>query len=164
MEKMKLPSFSGDLRSYAKFKSDFVKHVMPGLSKEDSAAYVLKSCLSGKAKEIIYNMDDSRSEMWTCLDEKYGDPSKLADLVIHDIRKLKPVKDGEYKRFIEFVEVIERGFRDLELLKISREMSNTGTVSLIEERLPKDIRREWSKEVNRRGSTVEIHNKFSCLL
>jgi hypothetical protein len=44
------------------------------------------------------------------------------------------------------------------------EISNSGTVSLIEERLPRDIKREWSREVNRSTSKVEQKNKFPYLL
>lgn len=44
------------------------------------------------------------------------------------------------------------------------EISNNGTVSLIEERLPRGIKREWSREVNKSGSVVEEKNKFPYLL
>ncbi|KAK3744163.1 hypothetical protein QZH41_006681 [Actinostola sp. cb2023] len=40
MEKIKLPTFDGNIRNYARFKSDFQKHVMPSLSK-DAAPYTL---------------------------------------------------------------------------------------------------------------------------
>jgi hypothetical protein len=44
------------------------------------------------------------------------------------------------------------------------EISNSGTVSLIEEQFPRDIKREWSREVNRSTSKVEQKNKFPYLL
>ena len=73
-------------------------------------------------------------------------------MVVNDIRRLKYIKEGDTKAFIVLVETIERGYRDLVLLGIEKEISNTGTVSTIEERLPRDIRREWPKEVNKEGS------------
>ena len=45
---------------------------------------------------------------------------------------------------------------------MEKEISNIGTVSFIEERLPRDIRREWSKKVNKYGSTVN-EGQISCL-
>ena len=49
-------------------------------------------------------------------------------------------------------------------VEIEQEISNISTVSIIEEKLPKNIRREWSREVNRTYSTVEESNKFPYLL
>ena len=45
MERMKMPNFSGNIRDYPRFKADFTKHVMPLAKSDDSAAYLLKSCL-----------------------------------------------------------------------------------------------------------------------
>ena len=50
MEKVKLPTFDGNLRNYARFKSDFQKQVQPNLSK-DAAPYTLRSCLAKRASE-----------------------------------------------------------------------------------------------------------------
>ena len=74
---MKYPSFSGELRRYAKFNADFMKHVMPSVPSKESAAYVLKSCFDGRAKEVVHNIDDNIENMWSRLDEKYGDLSKV---------------------------------------------------------------------------------------
>ena len=53
------------------------------------------------------------------------------------------------------------GYRDLLRLGIKQD---TSTVSIIEEKLPKVIRRELSREVNRTNSKVDEFNKFPCLL
>ena len=49
--------------------------------------------------------------MWRRLDEKYGKASKLTDAVMNDIKRMRPVREGEYKKFIELVDVVERGSR-----------------------------------------------------
>jgi hypothetical protein len=36
------------------------------------------------------------------LDEKYGDPAKIAYVVIESIKEVKVTKEGEHKRFINF--------------------------------------------------------------
>ena len=53
LERMKMPSFSGDIKEYPRFKADFQKHVMPCLKNKDSSAYVLKSCLSAGPLDIV---------------------------------------------------------------------------------------------------------------
>ena len=55
----------------------------------DSAAYTLKNCLSSELdKRLVQYVDDDIGKMWKCLDERYGDPSKLVDVVLNDIRKI----------------------------------------------------------------------------
>ena len=164
VEKMKLPVFNGEMRHYAKFKSDFEKYVMPSIKLKESSAYVLRSCLSENVKDIIINVEDKIDKIWKRLDEKYGDISKLADMIVNDVRKIRPIREGDNKGFISLVDTIEKGYRDLALLSFEKEISNTGTVSLVEEKLPRDIMREWSKEVNRDGSCVDVRDKFPALL
>ena len=43
-------------------------------------------------------------------------------------------------------------------------MSNSVAVSLMEEKLPKTICREWARKVNKTGSKVSDKNKFPSLL
>ena len=72
-------------------------------------------------------------EMWKRLDEKYGKASKFTDAIMNDIKKLRAVREGEDRRFVELVDVVESGFRDLERLELQKEMSNSTAVSIIEE-------------------------------
>ena len=83
--------------------------------------------------------------MWKKLDEKYGKPSKIADVVMYDIKKLRAIREGDGKRFIDLVDIVEKGYRDLLRVGIEQEISNTSTVSIIEEKLPRDIRRKLSE-------------------
>ena len=72
--------------------------------------------------------------------------------------------EGDDQAFLEFVNTVERSYHDLARIKMEAEISNSGTVSLIEERLPRGIKREWSREVNKSDSKVEQKNKFPYLL
>ena len=133
------------------------------MKSKDSTAYVLRSCLTKVPLDIVRYEDDDLDEMWKRLDEKYGKPSKLADVVMRDIKKLCAIREGDDRRF-DVVDVVEKGYCDLSRVGIEREISNTSTVSIIEEKLPKDITREWSREVNRTNSKVEEPNMFPYLL
>ena len=87
----------------------------------------------------------------------------LVDIVMNEVRKIH-INEGDSKNFIQFVNVIERGYADLCTLNIEKEMSNSITVSMIEEKLPNDIRREWSKKVNKSHSSVDPFDKFPHLM
>ena len=164
LESMKLPVFSGNIRDYPRFRSDFERHILPELESDERAAYVLKSCLTGPPFYDVCNVDGDIKEMWKRLNEKYGQPSKLADIIVLDIKNLKAVKEEDDQAFIELVNIVERGYYDLARIKMESEVSNNATVSLVEERLPRTIRREWSKEVNKSGSVVKSVDKFPYLL
>ena len=88
------------------------------------------------------NVDDDLKEMWERFDEKYGKPSKLIDVVVNDIRRLKIVHEGEQHKFLHLIDSVERGYRYLSRMKLDKEMSNNTVVSMIQEKLPRDIGRE----------------------
>ena len=162
LERMKLPYFNGYVRDYIRFKSDFVKYVMPEITSKSKAAYVLKSCLCPITRSKVANIDDDLDAMWNRLDEIYGRVSKLVDVVMFGIKSVKPLKDGDNKGFLELVDIVEKGYQDLKRMNVEKEMSNATTVSFIEERLPRLIRREWSLKVSQ--ERAEDTNHFSALM
>ena len=56
LERMKMPNFNGTIREYPRFKSDFLKQVMPEIGSKDKAAYALKSCLSAQPYTKVQNV------------------------------------------------------------------------------------------------------------
>ena len=108
LEKIKLPKFEGEIREYRQFKRDFQGHVEPTLDKGD-VSYVLRSCLGEEPYETVKSVDDDVNEMWKRLDDKYGDPAKVADVIIDSIRRTKIIRDGEHKQLVEFVNMLEDG-------------------------------------------------------
>ena len=164
LERMQLPKFNGSIREYPRFKADFERHVMPEIKDEISAAYALKSCLGNSVADIVRNVDGSLADMWTRLNDKFGRASKLADVVIHDIKKLRPVEEGDIRKFVELVDVVETGYCDLQRVNFEKEISNGAVISIIEGKLPMSIQLKWSEKVNGRDSTVEDLDKFPHLL
>ena len=98
------------------------------------------------------------------MDEKNGDPAKITDVIINNIQLVKAIKEEEDKRFVEFFDVIESGYRELLTLGQEKEITTTSSVSIIEKRLPADISREWTRLVSSDSSTVDKKNKFPGLL
>ena len=72
--------------------------------------------------DIVKNVDDDSDEMWKRLDEKYEKPSKLADVVMYDIEELRAIREGDDKRFIDLVDMIEKGCHDLLRVGIEQEI------------------------------------------
>ena len=133
-EKIKMPRFDGDLREYPRLRKDFEVQVMPSLT-NSTAPYTLRSCLGKEPMAVVKGVDDDILEMWKPLDEKYGDPAKLADAIIDSVQRVKPIREGDGKQFIEFVEIVECGYRDLVRIGLEKEITTTSSVSIMEKRM-----------------------------
>ena len=123
---------------------------------KDSACYILRSCLEKEPAETVKRVDDNIKEMWKGLDEKYRDPAKLTDAIINTIQDIRPIKEGENKRFIELVDAVEHG--------LEREITTTSSVSIMERKLLDNIKREWAKLASADNSMVDKTDKFPSLL
>ena len=124
---------------------------------------MLRSCLGKEPESLVKSIDDVQ-EMWRRLDEKYGDPAKIADVIIDGIRSFKTLKEGEDKRFIEFVSLVEDGYRDLTRLGLEAEITTTSSVSIIEKALSTDIRIKWAELVSYHESHIDKSKKLPSLL
>ena len=158
LEKVRMPHFDGKLHEYPQFKRDFQKHVMTQTRKSDDD--VLRTCLDGEPARLVKRVDDDIDWMWQRLDEKYGDPAQVADVIIDEIQRFKMLREGEDKRFIEFVNLIEDGYRDLKRLGLGTEITTTSSVSVIAKALPPGIKRKWSELVSSHDRPVDKSNNF----
>ena len=77
---------------------------------------------------------------------------------------MRLIKEGENKRFIELVDAVEDGYKDLKRLGLEREITTTSSISIVERKLPANIKREWAKLVSTDNSTVDKTDKFPSLL
>lgn len=96
LEKVKMPLFTGEIRDYPRLKMDFEKQVMPTINIE-SAPYILRSCLSKEPPDVVKSIDDEYKTLWKRLDEKYGDPTKVVDVIMNAIQNTRNIRDGEKK-------------------------------------------------------------------
>ena len=163
LEKIPLPKFNGDIRSYPRFKRDFVELVMPTLNNKE-ASFVLRQCLNKDLNRYFESCGDDVDLLLKRLDEKFGDPSKMTDVIINDIKKFKSIESHDIKKLIEFINLIEIGYNDLKILSLQREISNANILSTIEGKLPASLALEWYREIHKPDSKVDKYNKFPSLL
>ena len=123
--------------------------------------FVLRSCLTPAViKSIIWT--DSYKDNWARLDDKFGSTPKLVDYIMQTYKNLKPVTEGNNVKFIEMVNIIEKGWFDLQRLGKESEIANEVVISNIERLLPSGLLREWA--LKRRSLKLncvnEIFNAF----
>ena len=162
LERLKFNTFDGDLRKYPKFKSEFTKYIQPSY-KEEEAVFVLKSYLSEKVQEEVYNID-VLEEVWSRLDKRYGDKGKHIDAIMAAVKNIQKYAEDEVTEIIDMINTIEKAHQDLLRLGFEKEINNSTIVSIIEERMPENLKKEWIKLAAGTKRLEIASNKFPHLL
>lgn len=136
------PKFDGDIRQYQTFRSNYRKIMTETYGKN---AYALFQCLSGEALSVVHGVEDDFDKMFYRLDQRYADPIRLTDCIIEQLRKLKPIPEGDTIKFIDAVNVIENCWTDMQRNQLKEQMSTVIVISLIEKILPSQQRRDWTR-------------------
>ena len=164
VEKVGLPKFSGNPRTYARFKGDFEKIVAQNYADILYRTYILKNnCLTGEAKTLVENIEDL-DEIWNRLDSKYGNDREIINMVLNDVKKLDLHKGDWDASLIKLVDTLEKGTQDLAAINAREEIANNYTVTLIQEKLPERILRKWIDLDVTASSTASGKNSFEELL
>ena len=69
MERPRLPRFSGDVREYSTFRSDF-QHLIGTRYPKRDAITILRTCLQGKPLELIRGIGNDYDAAWAYLETK----------------------------------------------------------------------------------------------
>ena len=163
LEKVKPPNFSGDIRTFARFKADFDVIVRPAYKDVMYLTYFLKeTCLSGPAYELVKNLDDL-DEIWDRLEERYGDTIEVVDSVISDLQKVIINKFEQDSGVVNLVDVLEKGVLDLTAIGKRNEIANAYTVKLLEQKLPRRVMIKWLDEKDVTAETDRFEALFKFL-
>ena len=161
LRKIPLPRFEGDIRTYPRFRRDFVELVMPTLGAKQGS-FVLRQCLDKSIVRHLNSCGEDVNALLERLDERYGDPGKVTDVTINDIKNFKST--GTSEQMIEFINLVETGYNDLKALSMVKEICNSNIVSVIESKMPKNVARQWFREIHKSDTKVDKMNKFPGLL
>ena len=160
MERLRFPTFEGDIKKYPQFREEFMKQIEPQCSKSQ-LAFVLKSYLSGPVQEEISNVSDNYTKIWDRLDQKYGNISKLVDSILYDVKKLS-ITEPTDSNVLQMINVVERANRDLERLGEEAGLRNSTSISIIEQAMTKEMRHEWVKLIA--SKSLSSRQRFTVLL
>ncbi|XP_037793617.1 uncharacterized protein LOC119589114 [Penaeus monodon] len=151
------PKFEGNLREYPTFKEDYKNLVQ---SEYGADPYALKMCLGGEALQTIKGSEGNYDEMFKRLDDKFGNPRKIVDLVISDLKSLRKISDGDTKGFVKMVDQVEQCWLDLKRVNLSDELNTANVVSHIEKILPSLQKREWVIKASDISVTGELFSEL----
>ena len=159
LERMKFKEFNGDIRRYPRFKEDFDTHIKP-LCDVKQLPFVLKSYLCQELSDDVDSLGDNINEIWARLDRRFGNQSRLIDVILSDVKNIDYCGDND-ELTLKMIKTIERAYCDLKLMNKVSEMNNTTIMSTIEEKMPVEMAKEWLKIVTK--TDVNPDNKFELL-
>ena len=161
-QKPKLPVFSGDVREYAIFKSDFKHAIEPRYTKRD-AVTLLRTCLKEKPLELIKGIGTDYDAAWEYLDSIYGDPRYVSDTVTQEIVKFRSLTDGEDARFCDLVHLVKRSYNTLKEVGLPADMDNSHMLSIIEQKMCADDRKVWAREIEREKKSATLQELLTWM-
>ena len=161
-KKLEFPKFSGSIRQYNTFKRDFQEIVeKPGNFSKEQMSHILRNeSLQNEAKNHCHNIYDLK-ELWERLDDLYNDKGQVVELVTKQLTGFKKIRDEEYSKLIEFVNVVEKAHLDLSALGSTNVMSNPMTVRLIESKCPDWVQKNYA---SLKEDDIEEDKEFEFLL
>ena len=141
-EPLKYPRFEGDIRLFPGFLDDVNNMIVPQYNNSESAS-ILKQCLGVEPAKVVRNRDKDFKELMDLLKAEYGDPRKIVESVVQDLKRLSPVADGDTVGFIKMVQVVDTCYVDLCKVDLQSEISNVNIVNSIQELLPSEPYKRW---------------------
>ena len=149
MAKVTLNKFSGEYRDYAKWRSQFMKIVVPNRPGAEVAMY-LKEAVPRKFEYLFNGTEvDDFNEMLRLMDEKFANERMILDSMMTSIQKFK-IPDTDPK-FINFVNDVQSLHLDAKNIGKLNEYANPQTLSAIESKFPEYIRLKWAEHVVEKG-------------
>ena len=161
-EKIKNPTFSGDIRTYTKFQKDFKRIVEPNYKGAELSYVLRESCLEGQAKALVSNIDDVE-KIWEKLTDRYGDKMHLVEVVIKELNELPVMKGADDRKFIAMVDLLERGLQDLEAIDARAEIANELMMKMLEGKLSRVVYLNWLKEEPTTVGATKFEKMFAFL-
>ena len=112
-ERVKLPEFKGDVKAspFLKFPIWLAQwEKMIGDYEEKWWSRLLESNLDEAALEKIVGYEDNYSEAMKQLKAYYGDPSKVVECVMREVKKPNAIAEGDFRALISYSDVLITNF------------------------------------------------------
>ena len=159
LPRLELDKFDGNLRKYPAFRECFMKNIAP-MCQKSQLGFVLRAHLGEAVKEEVANIEDDMTLLLQRLDAKYGNLRKYTDAVLADLAK---ISKGDSKAALHLINTVEKAYQDLARIGLEQEMSNSYIISVIEKKLPEEMRIDWVKNIAEKGE-VDSTKVFMLLM
>ena len=148
MQKMRFPTFNGDIKEYQRFRTLF-KHCAADLTEIEYFYQLTQSMINSRERNMIKGCINVQ-RAWQVLDQKYGDQDRVVDSLLQDLENLKPyqikgkVSLSAMTGFVQTLQVFEM---QAETIGLSGELNSKIMLSQIKQKMPEEHRIAYYKSV-----------------
>ena len=167
LERARLPTFSGDMRDYYHWKSEWedLQELGNPHGTECIIRFHLLNSLHEKVKkDLVLTCCESADEMFKLLDRKYGNKAKIVLLITNEVQALPPVRGNNPRRTIVLIQAVERALYNLQILGEEDAVKDRVVAQSIESKLPSSLKKEWIMHKTVPENRFSPLDHFDCLL
>lgn len=163
---LSLPKFSGDRRSYWRWKSNWVTLqalAEPTGSPECKLFHLLDSISDAVKRELRLSHCRTADEVFRVLEDCYGDMSQIADDIVLELQDLPAVHNNQPREALQLIQAVERALLDLIDLGCEDAIKNQLVIRSLESKLPDSMKERWLLYRCDVASNVNPRNRFDKL-
>ena len=170
MDRIQTPKFTGKAEDFASWKERFTLIVPKGRYKAE-VAILLEQAIPENKRHLLRNCGDDWNKMFDVLQKEVAPTRDVINAINLQLSKLKRItsedKDSD-KKFVQFVESIEKMQRDLTAINRISVLANCVTILEIEGKLPNLVKTDWFKRKHEKnldeGTDVDKFNDMMTFL
>ena len=98
--------------------------------------------------KLVEGITTDLKSAWNYLDQNYGNPRMMSDVVTFDIERFKAAQTGEDHRFCNLVYLVRRSYNTLKEVKRTQDIDNTLVISHIKHTMTNDDVKIWARHIH----------------
>lgn len=155
-----LPHFSGDPEDWPMFYSQFLSTTRLCKYSDDENIARLARCLKGKARDAVYALLVSSTNLNKIIDTlllRFGRPEYLIDIMLAKIRNMRDIKHDDISSLIDFATNVQNACATMSSSNQTGHLSNPTVIKEVTNKLPSVLKYQWSFYVSENNiSTVTL--------
>lgn len=162
-----LPKFAGNQWGYYRWRQEWEalqKQGEPTGSKEVKKFQLLDSLNEKVARDLCLSTYNSSDEIFRALENRFGDQATITLEIVEELQATPPVRRGEPRKVIEFIQTVEKALYDLSELDNADAIKNTIVTKSIGGKLPETLKKNWLTYAVVEGNAVNRNNRFDKLI
>ena len=163
LERIRIPIFSGNKMEFQQWFAAFSTCVDKTSLAPQFKMLRLEGCLRGEAAETIKGLGYSQTAYDAALSKlqrKYGGDRRKVQAQIEELRKMRPVNEGDPKSMDKFADALERTIVVLKDNSLHADLGGGTLYGIVVEKLPENLLKEyyhWVKEQGKNETMVTLN-------
>lgn len=163
LERIRIPIFSGNKMEFQQWFAAFSTCVNKTSLAPQFKMLRLEGCLRGEAAETIKGLGYSQTAYDAALSRlqrKYGGDRRKVQAQIEELRKMRPVNEGDPKSMDKFADALERTIVVLKDNSLHADLGGGTLYGIVVEKLPENLLKEyyhWVKEQGKNETMVTLN-------